>query len=72
MGKALVKEESGSDRGVTHASDSERTTTFVQGGDRRCHVRDIKTKVSDSFGIKKQEVQLEPDNNFKKRKKNPH
>lgn len=34
MGKDLVKEDSGSERGVAHASDSERTTR-VNGGQNR-------------------------------------
>lgn len=31
VGKGLVKEDSGPDRGVAHASDSDRATKFTRG-----------------------------------------
>ena len=36
VGKALVKEDSGSERGIPQTSDSERTTKFRRGQKRPC------------------------------------
>lgn len=47
VGKDLVKEDSGSDRGVPHTSDSERATS--SGRDRTGHVRGITTKTLKGF-----------------------
>lgn len=54
VGKALVKEDSGSDRGVAHASDSDRTTKFRRGQNRPSQGHyDQNTLGSNSFKLRK-------------------
>lgn len=55
MGKDLVKDDSGSDRGVAQASDSERTTKFRRGQNRPSQGRYNQNTflVFNYFGLKK-------------------